>query len=167
MSKSFWLFYRDLINSYQFYHTSIIFTKEAKGSCNLQSSESLWSSWKRSWWSMVMGSAAMYSSMPCFRARSASAVLNFWISNVFQFSLPFISRFKHPRELVNFVLFDTWSFFMPKTKQPLKMSNFFRGNKNQPPGITFVFQTHISSLKNLTKNLKGPYLEFELLSNLP
>ena len=41
LSKSFWLFYRDLINSYQFSHTSIIFTKEAKGSCNLQSSESL------------------------------------------------------------------------------------------------------------------------------
>ncbi len=49
------------------------FTKEANGSLSLQSSESVCSSARTTLWSKVMGSAAMNSSIPCLRARSASA----------------------------------------------------------------------------------------------
>ena len=45
---------------------------DANGSFSLHSRELVWRLEKRQWWSKVMGSAAMYSSMPCFLALSAS-----------------------------------------------------------------------------------------------
>jgi hypothetical protein len=49
-----------------------LLTKEAKGSLSRHSRLRFWSFLNRLWCSKVIGSAAMYSSIPCFLALSAS-----------------------------------------------------------------------------------------------